>query len=148
MAGIGPPPKDPSQRRRRNPAVAMTPLPAEGRKGPPPAWPLEPPRDARNRIRKRDEERELALWREIWRTPQAVMWARMKWTHEVAQYVRWRVHAERGSIEAAKEARQLGDRLGLSPLALLRLRWEITDKSNTGQPAGPTAEVRQLRAVD
>jgi hypothetical protein len=26
-----------------------------------------------------------------------------------------------------KEARQLGDRLGLTPLALLRLRWEITE---------------------
>lgn len=40
MAGIGPAPKDPSKRARRNATVAMTMLPAEGRKGRAPAWPL------------------------------------------------------------------------------------------------------------
>jgi hypothetical protein len=36
----GPPPKDPDQRARRNATVAMTTLPAAGRQGPPPKWPL------------------------------------------------------------------------------------------------------------
>lgn len=72
-------------------------------------------------------ESELALWREVWATPQAVQWERLQWTRTVAQYVRWSVHGENGNLEAAKEARQLADRLGLSPLALLRLRWEIVD---------------------
>lgn len=40
MPGMGPPPKPADQRARRNASVAMTRLPAEGRKGRAPAWPL------------------------------------------------------------------------------------------------------------
>lgn len=40
MAGMGPAPKDPNKRARRNATVAMTMLPAEGRKGRAPKWPL------------------------------------------------------------------------------------------------------------
>ena len=40
MAGMGPPPKPAGQRARRNATVAMTKLPAEGRKGRAPKWPL------------------------------------------------------------------------------------------------------------
>ncbi|WP_326728978.1 hypothetical protein [Streptomyces phaeochromogenes] len=65
------------------------------------------------------------LWRELWKTPQAVMWQQLSWTREVAQYVRWKSRAESGDLDAAKEARQLADRLGLNPLAMLRLRWRV-----------------------
>ena len=41
------------------------------------------------------------------------------------QYVRLKILAECGDLEAGKEARQWSDRLGLNPLAMLRLRWEI-----------------------
>ncbi|WP_327378000.1 hypothetical protein OG393_30985 [Streptomyces sp. NBC_01216] len=169
MAGMGPPPKKNAQ--RRNAGVAMTRLPAEGRKGKAPAWPLtadivtearfEAAEAAVARLtdeladgrltgaRKGAAQRklegaqleaavlakriegqralELKLWRELWRTPQSVAWERMSWTRDVAQYVRWKVLAEMGDLDAAKEARQLSDRLGLTPLALLRLRWEIAD---------------------
>lgn len=40
MAGIGPAPKHPDQRARRNATVAMIRLPAAGRPGRAPAWPL------------------------------------------------------------------------------------------------------------
>lgn len=40
MAGRGPAPKHPDHRARKNATVAMTRLPAEGRKGRAPAWPL------------------------------------------------------------------------------------------------------------
>ncbi|MFC8429904.1 hypothetical protein [Streptomyces sp. NPDC057253] len=85
------------------------------------------------------EQRKLerALWRELWKTPQACAWERLGWTRDVAQYVRWKVLAELGSLEAAKEARQLSDRIGLTPLAMLRLRWEIA--------ADEVAEQRQER---
>lgn len=123
MAGMGPPPKAADQRARRNASVAMTPLPAGGRQGDPPPWPLPvlPVRDD-------DEDlhpHEIVLWAELWATPQAVQWERLRWTREVAQYTRWKTLAEFGSLDAGKEARQLADRLGLSPLSLLRLRWEI-----------------------
>lgn len=41
MAGMGPAPKEPGKRARTNATVAMTMLPAEGRKGRAPAWPLD-----------------------------------------------------------------------------------------------------------
>lgn len=40
MGISGPPPKDPDQRARRNATIAMTRLPASGRQGPAPKWPL------------------------------------------------------------------------------------------------------------
>ena len=68
---------------------------------------------------------EVALWRDLWRTPQAVVWEQTHAAREVAQYVRWKVRGEQGDLDAAKEARMLSDRLGLNPLALLRLRLVI-----------------------
>lgn len=195
MAGMGPPPNP--NRRRRNATIAMTKLPAGGRQGDPPAWPLPPDvkseaklrmlneqidaasleaqgegREAkaaeRKLLRLREsvemltalmeaaEEQETALWRELWSTPQAVAWERLRWTREVGQYVRWKVRAEQGDLDAAKEARQLGDRLGLTPLSLLRLRWEITEDEvaeqrqtrSTSSAGSTSARRRGLKAVD
>lgn len=42
MPGMGPPPKPAGQRRRTNATVATTKLPAGGRQGPAPDWPLQP----------------------------------------------------------------------------------------------------------
>lgn len=74
---------------------------------------------------KREERLERELWRDLWRTPQADIWEKLAWDREVAQYARWKVRGELGDLDAAKEARQWSDRLGLNPLAMLRLRWEI-----------------------
>ncbi|MCA1218689.1 hypothetical protein [Streptomyces sp. 8L] len=175
MAGTGPAPKPGA--RRRNAAGSAMRLPAAGREGAPPAWPLpadiqivvrrdtaqrsvddielellEPTLISRKRgaLKKKldaaskelhlaqaqldgQERLEGELWAELWATPQAVAWERLRWTREVAQYVRWKVAAELGSLDASKEARQLADRLGLTPLALLRLRWEIADEEE-GRP--------------
>lgn len=68
---------------------------------------------------------ELALWAELWATPQAVEWERTHANRAVAMYVRWQIKAENGHIEAAKEARMWSDRLGLNPLALHRLKQEV-----------------------
>lgn len=170
MAGTGPPPK-PNAARRRG-ASSSTRLPAAGRAGECPRWPLlddittvakrdmaarladdtelalcEPDLPPRRRTalqKKADAARMAAtildkqleaqrsiedeLWAELWKTPQATAWEALGYHREVAQYVRWKVQAEMGSLDASKEARQLADRLGLTPLALLRLRWEIVDE--------------------
>lgn len=68
---------------------------------------------------------EQGLWTELWAMPQAVLWAESHAHRELAQYVRWKIRAEGGNLDAGKEARMLSDRLGLNPLALLRLRAEI-----------------------
>lgn len=176
MAGMGPAPKDPEQRARRNKTLYHAVLPPEGRGGRAPAWPL--PDDlmlkarikaekakikdllsfldseitARQRTKANNDlgrarlalatmeeqirswrKMEIALWRELWKTPQAVEWERLGWNREVAQYVRWKVRAELGDLDASKEARQLADRLGLTPLALLRLGWKIGEEAEEPQ---------------
>ena len=92
---------------------------------------------------------ELGLWAELWRTPQAILWHEVHAAREVAQYVRWKVAAEQGDIAAAKEARQLSDRLGLTPLALLRLRVliEKPEPRGTGRPK-PSPRPRRPRGDD
>lgn len=115
-------------------ASGWTTLPAEGRKGSAPAFPLEKwreleknqPPEARNEALARGlDARELAIWREIWKTPQAVAWEHLGWKHDVGMYVRVLVAGERGNLKAAGEARQWSDRLGLSQTAMLRNRWKI-----------------------
>lgn len=142
MAGMGPPPKPAGQRRRRNATVAMTRLPAEGRKGRAPAWPLE--------ARPTAEQR--GLWASVWKTPQAAAWERLGWTRAVARYVRVVLAAEEGlDVRLLAEARQMEDRLGLSPMAMLRLRWEVAADEVAEQrqePATASSRVWRLRAVD
>lgn len=107
-----PAPKPDGQRRRRNATVPMTQLPAGGRKGPAPKWPAlgRPPN----------------LWAELWSTPQAAVWERQGWHRMVARYCQVvRKAEERLHPQLLAEARQLEDRLGLNPLAMLRLRWEV-----------------------
>ncbi len=193
---MGPPPKERSARprdhaRRHGDKIR---LPAKGRSGRLPRWPL-PPEVARHALlaHLRDQEvtiraeleivradgnaekaqalddkasrlRERAvaleaqieatsraqalLWREVWRTPQAVAWEQLGWTREVAQYVLWKVRAEQGDLDAAKEARQHADRLGLSPMAMLRLRWEIASDEVAEQREVPADGRERLRAVE
>lgn len=198
MAGMGPPPKPAGERRRRNATVAMTRLPAGGRTGEPPKWPLmddvvtvakrdmarrqaddlelallEP--DLKGRAKAAAERKfaaaqteanvldkqieaqqklEAELWTDLWATPQAAAWERLGWTREVAQYVRWKVQAELGDLDASKEARQLSDRLGLSPLAMLRLRWEIApdevaeQRQEKATRSRPKTARQRLKVVD
>lgn len=87
-------------------------------------------------LRKAASKIEREIWAGLWKTPQAIEWEKSGWFREVAQYARHKAKAESGSLDDAKEARQLADRLGLTPLALLRLRWEIVDDAEpTRRPA-------------
>jgi hypothetical protein len=139
MAGPGNTiPKPADQRRRRNVVPGTIMLPAKGRKGRPPAWPLE--------VVPKTEERR--LWGKLWRTPQAVAWEDYEWFRVVGRYVRVVIEAENElDTKLLAEARQLEDRLGLNPLAMLRLRWEVTDDEIGArrQEAAPTADDRRRR---
>jgi hypothetical protein len=192
----GPAPKPEGQRARRNPTIAMTRLPAEGRKKRAPNWPLIPDvvltarRDlAQAKVERLEYDRmeleaegkpfglverrldaaletlaicnaqlahqrklEALLWKDLWSLPQAVAWERLGWTRDVAQYVRHKVMGELGDLDGAKEARQWSDRLGLSPMSMLRLRWEVVADETAprrAEKAAPLAGARQrLRVVD
>lgn len=129
MAGNGPPPNP--NARRRNARVGVVLLPAKGREGEPPAWPV-----GFNPSRRMD-----AIWADLWSTPQAVAWERLAYTRVVARYVDCLVQLERDLDEiddpkvyvamlAAQtrllpEVRQLEDRLGLNPKAMRSLMWEV-----------------------
>lgn len=136
MAGMGVVPKPADQRARRNPTIAMQQLPAEGYSGPVPDWPFE------------DHTRaELKRWRRLWSTPQAFMWAKNDMGDLVARYVRNCLTIENGAASVAlayitSEVRQQEDRLGRSPLALLRLRWEISSES-----AGAVHDLNERRGT-
>ncbi len=116
MAGMGPPPKKGARRRNARPEWRQ--LPAGGRLGDVPVFPL-------GRSSKKLDE----LWGELWSSPQAVAWTDLGWTRVVARYAKLLLAAERSdaSVALLGEVRQLEDRLGLSPMAMRRLQWEITD---------------------
>jgi hypothetical protein len=120
----------------------MTHLPSEGRRGDPPSWPLG-----------RQSRRETQLWSGLWQTPQAVMWERLGWVDVVARYVRIVAQAEQPKASSAvrSQAQQLEDRLGLTPMSMLRLRWEVGDQVESGgeQQQEGVLDIRdRLQAVE
>lgn len=102
---------------RRNVRVGPLKLPAEGRKGRPPAWPLA----TKATLAERN------AWSDLWSTPQAVAWERLGWTRTVARYCRIMVLAEEPEQNPVMlaPAAALEDRLGLTPKAMRMLLWEI-----------------------
>lgn len=127
MAGMGRVPKAGSRHRGSDTlATTLVRLPAEGKKGRPPSWPLSVP-----------SKDESAAWKQLWHTPQAVEWYRLGWTRTVARYARVLIEAEKSGASAAllSEARQMEDRLGLTSMSMLRLRWAIDEVEQDGPAA-------------
>ena len=128
----GPAP-DPRSRRSQQRSASVVSLPSRGRRGRTPAWPLEgePP----------------STWAAVWKLPQAVEWERLRLHRVVARYALLLVLVERDEAVAAllSEARQMEDRLGLSPMAMARLRWEIVDEP-ASRPA-PVADLDDFRRL-
>lgn len=93
-----------------------TTLPAEGRTGPAPEWPLEG-----------QSKREVLLWQEQWRRPQAAAWEAAGNTYEVALFVRYLTEAEApGALAGLRTlTRQLMDSLGLTAPGMRTNRWRI-----------------------
>lgn len=112
----GPAPKANAVRRNIRPDWVR--LPMEGRKGPAPKWPLG-----------KGSAAELAVWRELWSLPQALMWEKSRWFRTVARYVRILQRAESldAGRDAMSEARQLEEHLGLTPKAMKSLMWVVVD---------------------
>lgn len=112
-------------------------LPAEGRKGEPPVWPLS-----------EADETELAAWSQLWGTPQAVVWEKLGWSRTVARYCRVMVASEGHEASAALlgQACSLEDRLGLTPKAMRLLLWEVVADEVTEARVSSNAR-RRIKAV-
>lgn len=116
-------------------------LPAEGRAGEPPEWPLTEAAD-----------RELDLWDGMWAKPQAVAWEDMGQELEVALFVRTLAEAERADarVDVKKMIRGYLDSLGLSVAGMNRNRWKIAPATDEPAADGPVlaAPVRRPSARD
>ena len=119
-------------------------LPAKGREGPPPPWPLPG--------KLSPAERE--AWVQLWATPQAFAWEKLGWTRTVARYCRLMVRAEKLDSYAALHAQStaLEDRLGLSPKSMRMLLWQIAPEDAAAplpvdKPAPPEDELALRRRL-
>lgn len=117
----GPPPDPDALRRDRKTDGDWIVLPAEGRRGAAPRWPLTVADDDAL------AEREAAVWRRLWATPQAVQWQRMRQEMEVALYARRLVEAEKpgSATSTGTLVRQMADALGLTIPGMRTNRWKI-----------------------
>lgn len=123
---------------RRNARVGPLLLPAHGRAGDPPNWPLIGKPNAA----------EARAWHELWATPQAVAWETLGWVRTVARYCRVMVEAEKRKAPAAllAQAVALEDRLGLTPKAMRMLLWQIAS-DEVAEKREQTSVRGRIRAV-
>lgn len=128
----GPAP-DPTALRRERDAGDWSILPAEGRRGATPEWPLT-----------EQTLREDELWERLWRMPQALMWERYGQELEVGLYVRRLAEAESpdASVAVGTLVRQMADSLGLTTPGMRSNRWRIA-----AEEAPAAASPRAARAA-
>lgn len=132
-------PPDPNALRRDRVPIDWTLLPAAGRLGVPPPWPLTRP-----------TARELVFWEREWSRPQAIAWQHNRQELEVALYVRSLVAAERpdARITMRTLVRQQQDALGLTAPGLRSNRWAIIDDIPTPAPkAASTSAKDRFRVI-
>jgi hypothetical protein len=170
------PAADPLSGRSDARGYSLTALPAEGFKGRVPKFPLparevhhwEPALEGKGKVRVLDEdatdhvaERELALWKWAWRTPQACAWARLseRWRwHTIAMWVRTAVICESSEATAADKnsLHRFADQIGLTTAGLAEMGWrvavdEVAAKSAEKTEVAPAPQPprpRRLRSAD
>lgn len=118
--------------RRRNARPEWRKLPREGRQGSAPEWPQG----------YLPSLREQEVWTEVWKLPQAVAWEEDKAHAQVARYVAlWLAVMELdGDAKLYPPLQRVEDNLGLSPLALRRLMWEMDEAEEVERVDSSTAE--------
>ncbi|MBR8638602.1 hypothetical protein KEF29_03130 [Streptomyces tuirus] len=121
--------------RRDRDAGEWTILPADGRQGATPDWPLS-----------EQSIREAELWEALWLKPQAIMWERFGQELEVALYVRRFSEAELmdSRVNLSTLIRQMADSLGLTTPGMRANRWRIT--AEEPEPRAPAKRGPARRA--
>lgn len=114
-------------------------LPAAGRKGDPPAFPLP-----------RSTKRERDVWAAEWKRPQAIMWEANGQELEVALYVRTLREAELPKAPASIRTLlvRMQEHLGLSQPGLARNHWIIDSGNEIEVPADAEDHGRPIPISD
>lgn len=162
---------DPTSGRSDQRGIKLTALPASGYEGEVPEFPL--PRATRwewiiedkSRMRIPNSqltdlyrERELEVWAEAWRTPQAIAWARESWRWTiVAEYCRLKTVVELepdANASLVSQLHRFRDQIGLTPAGMKENGWAIapdvvSEKRQEHAEAAKTtaAPQRRLRAT-
>lgn len=137
MAGRGPAPKLPSQRRN-------TTKPQRGE------WvDLQPVTEPVPKLpRGRWSARTKAAWESWWTDRASTQWTEAD-RHSVVELAYLHGELAGGRVTVAAEIRQRMDGLGLTQKGKRDLRWRVAEAVEEEQGSGrPVAEVRRLRAVD
>lgn len=111
----------------------LTALPAEGYRGPIPDFPLPSP-----------TPRELEVWEQAWRTPQACAWSLPSeaWRQRtVALWVRVSVRSEEPDAPASVLAQlhRFADQVGLTTAGLAEMGWKVAVDEMAAKAASKTA---------
>lgn len=156
------PAKDPTSRTSERAGFSLTALPAEGNKRRAPAFPM--PKITRYtgdgpsaRMTAAFRKRELEIWRESWKTPQACAWFRESWRWPVvAEFCRLKTVVEMSPDSNAALVAQLHrfrDQIGLTPAGLKENGWAIAPDQVAAKRQTKTAKKtaaapqRRLRSV-
>ena len=143
----GPAPQEGSGRSDRR-GYSLTALPAEGYAGEVPDFPLPDVTD-----------RELEVWEQAWRTPQACAWSMPSesWrVRTVAMWVRTSVRCEDRDAPASilAQVHRLADQIGMTTAGLAEMGWkvavdEVAAKAaeHTSAPSKPKSSRDRLKAV-
>ncbi|MFF0864174.1 hypothetical protein ACFYUV_20615 [Nonomuraea sp. NPDC003560] len=125
--------------------MVFTALPAQGYDGDAPDFPLPLAND-----------RELEVWEEAWRTPQAAAWSVQPWRwRTVAMWVRWsvRMEAEDASAALGNVVVRFADQIGLTPAGLKENGWKIAEddlavkRQERDEPVDDVEDVRSRFTV-
>lgn len=141
------PAADPSSGRSETRGFTLTALPSEGYTGPIPEFPLPEPMD-----------RELELWEQAWRTPQACAWSmpseQWRWK-TVAMWVRmsYRCEALDAPASLLGQLHRFADQIGMTTAGLAEMGWrvavdELAEKAAEPAVASSEPRPRRLRSAD
>jgi hypothetical protein len=138
-ARSGPAPDPNALRRDRKDDAGWTILPAEGRKGSAPSWPLIDP-----------TPRELQLWRTFWKKPQALIWERNGQEYAVALHIRTFAEAEQADAQTNLRTlvRQQAGELLLTIPAMHAARVRIATDEIAVKRDEKTEQVKPVSARD
>ena len=135
---------DPTSGRSDRRGLSFTALPSQGYDGDAPEFPLPGATD-----------RELAVWADLWTTPQAAAWSVQSWRWlNVADLVRLQVRGEAhdAPVNIATVVRQLRADLGLTPAGLKENGWAIAEdevkaRRDEGKPEPRKSSRDRLKVV-